>query len=69
MPKIEFRGQTYNDEFEMPYEIRQAYIREKEQQTNKDNSSARSLTDVVDMSPEVKAMYEKIPTASLLRMI
>ena len=30
MPKIEFRGQTYNDELEMPYEIRQAYIKEKE---------------------------------------
>ena len=47
MPKIEFRGQTYNDEFEMPYEIRQAYIREKEQQANKDSSSAKPLTDVV----------------------
>ena len=59
MPKIEFRGQTYNDEFEMPYEIRQAYIREKEQQANKDSSSAKPLTDVVDMSPEVKAIYER----------
>ena len=30
MPKIEFRGQTYNNEFEMPYDVRQAYIKEKE---------------------------------------
>jgi hypothetical protein len=59
MPKIEFRGQTYNDELEMPYEIRQAYLRKKKQQADKDSSSARPLTDVVDMSPEVKAMYER----------
>jgi hypothetical protein len=70
MPKIEFRGQTYNDEFEMPYEIRQAYIREKERRAEKDKrstprsggvdqSAARSLTDLVDMSPEVKAIYER----------
>jgi hypothetical protein len=69
MPKIEFRGQTYNDEFEMPYDVHQAYIREKEQRAEKnkrssaasamDKSSAKSLTDIVDMSPEVKAIYER----------
>ena len=66
MPKIEFRGQTYNDEFEMPYEVRQAYIREKASRTEKDkrsgsvdNASAKSLSDIVDMSPEVKAIYER----------
>jgi hypothetical protein len=58
MPKIEFRGQTYNNEFEMPYDIRQAYIREKEQrETN--IASERPLTDIVDMSPEMKAIYER----------
>ena len=59
MPKIEFRGQTYNDELEMPYEIRQAYIREKASRTEKDRAGARPLSDVVDMSPEVKAIYER----------
>ena len=58
MPKIEFRGQTYNNEFEMPYDVRQAYIREKEQrETNK--ASEKSLADIVDMSPEVKKIYER----------
>ena len=59
MPKIEFRGQTYNDEFEMPYEVRQAYIREKERRAAKDNSNVKPLSDVVDMSPEVQAIYER----------
>jgi hypothetical protein len=59
MPKIEFRGQTYNDEFEMPYEVRQAYLEDKERRTAKNKPSAKSLTDVVDMSPEVKAIYER----------
>jgi hypothetical protein len=59
MPKIEFRGQTYNNEFEMPYDVRQAYIREKERRIDKDDSNAKPLTDIVDMSPEVKEMYER----------
>ena len=66
MPKIEFRGQTYNDELEMPYEVRQVYIQEKASRVEKDKrsspgdkSSARPLSDVVDMSPEVKAIYER----------
>ena len=59
MPKIEFRGQTYNDEFEMPYEVRQAYIKEKANRAQKANSSGKPLSDVVDMSPEVKAIYER----------
>lgn len=56
---IEFRGQTYNDELEMPYEIRQAYRREKDNRAKDNSSSAKPLTDLVDMSPEVKAMYER----------
>lgn len=70
MAKIEFRGQIYNSEFEMPYDIRQAYKREKEQPAEKDRRStpqsgssdktgSKSLTDIVDMSPEVKAIYER----------
>jgi hypothetical protein len=59
MSKIEFRGQTYNNEFEMPYEVRQAYLREKEQYEEKDTPGTKPLTDMVDMSPEVKAIYER----------
>lgn len=66
MTKIEFRGQTYNDELEMPYEVHQAYLKEKERRAEKnepgspvDKSGAKSLTDIVDMSPEVKAVYER----------
>lgn len=70
MAKIEFRGQTYNNEFEMPYDVRQAYRREKERQAEKnkrstprsgsvDKTGTKSLTDIVDMSPEVKAIYER----------
>ena len=43
----------------MPYEIRQAYIREKANRTEKGKRSTKSLSDVVDMSPEVKAIYER----------
>jgi hypothetical protein len=59
MAKIEFRGQTYNDEFEMPYDVRQAYRREKERRVREDKSGAQPLSDIVDMSPEVKAIYER----------
>jgi hypothetical protein len=59
MPQINFRGKTYNSEFEMPEDIRRAYDREKESGAGKSQGSARSLTDVVDMSPEIKAMYER----------
>ena len=59
MAKIEFQGQTYNNEFEMPYDVREAYKREKERETEKDKSGAKPLSDIVDMSPEVKAVYER----------
>lgn len=59
MPKIEFRGKTYNNEFEMPPDVRQAYNREKEHRTEKNNIGTKSLTDIVDMSPEVQAIYER----------
>lgn len=53
MPKIKFRGKTYNSELEMPYEIRQAYNQEK------NNAGSKPLTDIVGMSPQVKAIYER----------
>jgi len=59
MSKIEFRGKTYNNEFEMPPEVRQAYNREKEHRTEKNKIGTKSLTDIVDMSPEVQAIYER----------
>ncbi len=55
MPKITFRGQTYNSEFEMPEDLRQEY-----QETEKRNKTRNeSLRDVVDMTPEVRAVYER----------
>jgi hypothetical protein len=59
MPKIEFRGKTYNNEFEMPPDVRQAYNEEKEHRTEKNKIGTKSLTDIVDMSPEVQAIYER----------
>jgi len=59
MPRIEFRGRTYNNKFEMPLDIRQAYNKEKEEQTKKNKTGTKSLTDIVDMSPEVQAIYER----------
>jgi len=59
MPKIEFRGKTYNNEFEMPLDVRQAYKREQERRAKDKTTTAKPLTEVVDMSPEVKAIYER----------
>lgn len=57
MPRIEFRGKIYNSEFEMSPEDRRAYQREKERE--KAGTGTKPLTDIVDMSPEVKAIYER----------
>lgn len=59
MPKIEFRGKTYNNEFEMPFDVRQAYSEERERSSPKKDASATSLTDVVEMSPQLKEIYER----------
>jgi len=59
MPRIEFRGKIYNNEFEMPPDERLAYNREKDRSAEKNKTGAKSLTDIVDMSPEVKAIYER----------
>lgn len=58
MARIDFRGKTYRTEFEMPPDVREAYRREKERQTGQ-NTTPKSLTDIVDMSPEVKRIYER----------
>jgi hypothetical protein len=61
MPKIVFRGKTYYSVFEMPPLVRQAYEKEerKARAAETDSAASRPLTDVVDMSPEVKAIYER----------
>ncbi len=59
MPKIEFRGQTYNSEYEMPYDVRQAYLSEQEARAHRRPQSEKSLSDVVDMPADIKAIYER----------
>lgn len=59
MPKIEFRGKTYNSEFEMPLDIHQAYQEEKARSSGKNETGTKSLTDVVEMSPQLKEIYER----------
>lgn len=59
MPRIEFRGKTYNNEFEMPPEERRAYNREKERSAEESKTGTKPLTELVDMPPEVKAIYER----------
>lgn len=54
MPRVTFRGRTYNSEFEMPEDVRQAYQEEQARKT-----SAKPLTDIVDMPESVKAIYER----------
>jgi hypothetical protein len=59
MPKIDFRGKTYNNEFEMPFDVRQAYHEEKERSNPKSDTSGKSLTELVEMSPQLKEIYER----------
>ena len=59
MPKIEFRGKTYNNEFEMPPDVRQAYNEEKEHTNKNKDAGIKSLTDIVEMSPQLKEIYER----------
>lgn len=59
MSRILFRGKIYNTESEMPPEERQAYNREKERAAEQNKIGAKSLSDIVNMSPEVKAIYER----------
>ncbi len=57
MPRIVFGGKVYNNEFEMPADIRQAY--QEKQKQEKNNANKKPLTDIVDMAPEVKKLYER----------
>jgi hypothetical protein len=59
MPKIEFRGKTYHNEFEMPLDVRQAYHEEKERSNKMNDANTTSLTDLVEMSPQLKEIYER----------
>jgi hypothetical protein len=54
MPQIIFRGKSYTREFEMPQDVRRAY-----QEYQMQKSSKKSLTDVVDMPDELKAVYRR----------
>ncbi|HSM70565.1 MAG TPA: hypothetical protein VK851_03395 [Anaerolineales bacterium] len=58
MPKIVFRGKTYNSVFEMPDDIRAAYQIEKRTKTAGTNAD-QPLTDFIEMSDEIKEMYER----------
>ncbi len=58
MSKIVFRGKTYNSVFEMPNDIREAYQIEKRKQPA-ENIGAKPLTDFVEMSDEIRELYER----------
>jgi len=58
MSKIVFRGKTYNSVFEMPNDIREAYQIEKRKQPA-ENTAAKPLTDFVEMSDEIRELYER----------
>jgi len=61
MSRIVFRGKTYYGVFEMPPLIRQAYEKEQKKARSAETYSqaGKPLTDVVDMSPEMKEIYER----------
>ena len=54
MSRITFNGKTYNSEFEMPQDVRQAY-----QEYQMHRARTTSLTDVVDMPAEVEDVYRR----------
>ena len=56
MASINFRGKTYKSVFDMPTDVRKAYQREKGQTERK---ISNPLTDFVEMSDEVREMYER----------
>jgi hypothetical protein len=61
MSKIVFRGKTYYSVFEMPPVLRQAYEKEqkKARATETNTAASKPLTDVVDMSPELREIYDR----------
>jgi len=58
MSQIVFRGKTYNSVFEMPDDVRIAYQTEKRKNAGTNNAS-KSLTDYVEMSDEMRELYER----------
>jgi len=58
MAQIVFRGKTYNSVFEMPDDVRIAYQTEKRKNAGSNNAS-KSLTDYVEMSDEMRELYER----------
>jgi hypothetical protein len=59
MSKIVFRGKTYNSVLEMPNEIRAAYQIEKRTKAAGTNAD-KPLTDFIEMSDDIREMYEYI---------
>ena len=57
MPKIEFRGRSYNSVFEMPDDVRKAYELEKRMDYKPEVD--KMLTDFVEMSDDIREMYER----------
>jgi len=57
MSKIVFRGKSYNSVFDMPDEIRKAYQIEK--RSGPKRESEKLLTDFIEMSDELREMYER----------
>jgi hypothetical protein len=43
----------------MPFDIRQAYKEEQERANKNSDTSGKSLTDLVEMSPQLKEIYER----------
>ena len=58
MSQIVFRGKSYNSVFEMPDDVRKAYQVEKRKNAGTSNAS-KSLTDFVEMSDEMRELYER----------
>ena len=58
MSQIVFRGKTYNSVFEMPDDVRIAYQTEKRKNAGT-SSASKSLTDFVEMSDEMRELYER----------
>ena len=58
MSQIVFRGKTYNSVFEMPDDVRKAYQTEKRKNAGS-SSASKSLTDYVEMSDEMRELYER----------
>lgn len=57
MSRIVYKGRSYGSIHEMPPDVRQAYDKEHGKQGK--SAAAKSLTDLVTMSPEIREIYER----------